>query len=117
MQTSPIDLSCRCSIFWKDEKNLAHGVTRNELRKVKSIVNLIGGDKLLSLPYTQYQCLKGLHVYSNRREESNELELSIWNQPKEEKDSRCLFADRISVPAFIAGADYWKPKGQPSSPE
>jgi hypothetical protein len=77
---------------------------------VKSIADLIGEDKLLSLPYTNYQCLRGLHVYSTRNEESNELELSIWNQPKDEKSSKCLFADRISVPAFIAGADYWKPR-------
>jgi hypothetical protein len=78
-------------------------------------MNLIGGEEIMSLSHTEYQCLRGLHVYSIRNEESKELELSIWNHPKDEKNSRCLFADRISLTAFIAGAEYLKPRTQARS--
>ncbi len=93
---------------------MTQGVTRSELRKVKTIVNLIGEDNLLSLPNNQYQCLKGYHVYATKNE-SNELTLSIWSHPKENTSSRCLFADRISIPAYMAAADYWKPKYPPKN--
>ncbi len=69
----------------------------------------------MSLSHTEYQCLRGLHVYSVKKEKRNELEMSIWSHPKDEKDSRCLFADTISVAAFIAGAEYLKPRSQAGS--
>jgi hypothetical protein len=88
---------------------LAQGVTSSELRKVRAIVSLIGEENLASLPNTKYQCVRGLHIYSNRNED-NELSLSIWNEPKEKTSSRCLFADRISLRAFMAAMAYWRPR-------
>ncbi|MHB8701968.1 MAG: hypothetical protein ACYC7D_13260 [Nitrososphaerales archaeon] len=94
---------------------MAPGVTRSELRKVRAIVTLIGEENLESLTIREYQCLNGLHVYSVKNED-NELSLSIWNEPKEKTSSRCLFADRISVNAFVAAVAYWRPRyPQPSS--
>ena len=89
---------------------LPTGVTRNELRKVRSIVTLIGKDNLASLPVSQYQCLGNLHVYSNKNEE-NEIALSIWDEPKENDTSRCLFADKIRMPAFQAALVFWQQLG------
>jgi len=88
---------------------MAAGATRSELRKVRAIVAFIGEENLESLVQKDYTCLRGLHVYSKRNED-NELSLSIWNGPKEIDSSRCLFADRISVTAFKAAVEYWKPK-------
>jgi hypothetical protein len=88
-------------------------LTRGELRKVKSIVSLIGHENLEALPEINYECVRGLHVYVAKNEEDGELSLSIWDKPKENQSSRCLFADRISISAFIAAADYWKPRYPP----
>ncbi|MDH2901778.1 MAG: hypothetical protein PXY39_12490 [archaeon] len=88
---------------------MAPSVTRGELRKVKSIVSLIGEENLGALPNSTYQHARGLHVYVTKTEE-HELSLSIWDQPKEEQTSHCLFADRISMSAFMAAVDYWKPR-------
>ena len=93
---------------------MAQGVTRGELRKVRAIVSLIGEESLPSLPRREYQCVRGLHVYTSKNED-NELSLSIWNEPKEKESSRCLFADRISVPAFNAALEYWRPRYVPSN--
>lgn len=88
---------------------MATGATRSELRKVRAIVSFIGEENLESLVQKNYSFLRGLHVYSSKNED-NELSLSIWSGPKEIDSSRCLFADRISVSAFKAAVDYWKPK-------
>ncbi|MHB1907856.1 MAG: hypothetical protein ACYCQJ_03165 [Nitrososphaerales archaeon] len=88
---------------------MAHGVTRSELRKVRSIVTLIGEENLAMLTRTDYQCVRGLHVYSSKNE-NGELALSVWDQPKEKESSRCLFADMISVSSFLAAVDYWRPR-------
>jgi hypothetical protein len=89
---------------------LAPGVTRGELRKVKSIVSLIGEENLEALPNTNYQCRRGRHIYVAKAEDDKALSVSIWDEPKEKKTSRCLFADRISLSAFMAAVDYWKPR-------
>ncbi|HZW57195.1 MAG TPA: hypothetical protein VFF30_12970 [Nitrososphaerales archaeon] len=86
------------------------GVTRNELRKVRSIVSLIGKENLGAIPASTYQCLGNLHVYSSTNEE-NEIALSIWDEPKESLTSRCLFADKIRVPAFRAALAFWQQLG------
>ena len=88
---------------------MANGATRSELRKVRAIVSFIGEENLESLVQKNYAFVRGLHVYSSKNED-NELSLSIWNGPKEIDSSRCLFADRISVSAFKAAVDYWRPK-------
>lgn len=88
---------------------MAPGVTRSELRKVRAIVSLIGEENLQSLMTKEYQRIKDLHVYSTKNAD-NELSLSIWNEPKEKVSSRCLFADRISMSAFVAAVAYWRPK-------
>ncbi|HZW57320.1 MAG TPA: hypothetical protein VFF30_13610 [Nitrososphaerales archaeon] len=93
---------------------MAQGVTRSELRKVRAIVTLIGEKNLQSLTTSEYLCLNGLHVYSVKNDD-NELMLSIWNEPKEKKTSRCLFADRISISAFMAAVAYWRPRYPPAS--
>ena|GEM_PF-1598647 len=90
-------------------EELAPGVTRSELRKVRAIVTLIGEENLSSLTSREYQCINGLHIYSVKNED-NELALSIWNEPKENESSRCLFADRININAFIAAVAYWRPR-------
>ena len=94
---------------------MAPGVTRSELRKIRAIVSLIGEENLQSLTSSDYQCIRGLHVYSMKNED-NELALSVWNEPKEKSTSRCLFADRISVSAFVAAVAYWRPKYPQPSP-
>ena len=118
----------RWNALWKGKQDLtrekyqagneifkvAQGVTRSELRKVRAIVSLIGEENLPSLPRSEYQCLKGLHVYTARNGD-NELSLSIWNEPKENQSSRCLFADRIGLPAFNAALEYWRPRYYPGS--
>ena len=93
---------------------MGQGVTRGELRKIRSIALLIGEENLPSLPRTEYLSVRGLHVYAARNED-NDLTLSIWNEPKENKTSRCLFADCISVRAFRAALEYWKPRHQSTS--
>jgi hypothetical protein len=92
------------------ERKLPTGVTRNELRKVRSIVSLIGKENLASLPVSAYQCLGSLHVYSWLNED-DEIALSIWDEPKESTTSRCLFADKIRVPAFRAALAFWRQLG------
>ena len=89
---------------------MAAGVTRSELRKVRSIVSFIGEENLQSLVQKEYMCLRGLHIYSSKNEDNESSSLTIWNGPKENDSSRCLFADRISVPAFMAAVAYWRPK-------
>lgn len=42
----------------------------------------------------------------------NQLALSIWDAPRKEKTSHCLFADRISISAYMAAVDYWRPRYQ-----
>lgn len=86
---------------------MAHGVTRSEIRKVKSIVSLIGKQNLSTLVNTDYQYIRGRHVYVTKTDD-NELALSIWDEPKDEKTSHCLFADRISIAALMAAVDYWR---------
>jgi hypothetical protein len=93
---------------------MAQGVTRSELRKVRSIVSLIGEENLQSLSRTEYFSVRGLHIYSVRTED-NQLFLSIWDKPKDSPSSQCLFADRISMPAFNAALEYWRPRYPPSS--
>lgn len=94
---------------------MAPGVTRSELRKVRAIVTLIGEENLQSLMANEYQHIRDLHVYSTKNSD-DVLSLSIWNEPKEKKSSRCLFADRITMSAFVAAVAYWRPKyPQPSS--
>lgn len=85
---------------------LPAGVTRNELRKVRSIVSLIGKENLATISIMQHQCLGSLHVYSATNED-DEIALSIWDEPKESMTSRCLFADKIRVPAFHAALAFW----------
>jgi hypothetical protein len=87
--------------------NLALGIKRQELRKVRSIATLVGKDNLLNIPSSRYLLAGRLHVYSQRNEEENELQLSIWNEPKDKETSRCLFADRINMNAFQAALDFW----------
>lgn len=86
------------------------GVTRNELRKVRSIVSLIGKENLSAIPVATYQCFGNLHVYSSMNDE-NEIALSIWDEPKESATSRCLFADKIRMPAFEAALAFWQQLG------
>lgn len=83
------------------------GVTRSELRKIRSIATLIGKENLATLPVADYQNLKSLHVYSMTNEE-NEIALSIWDEPKESTTSQCLFADKIRLPAFNAAVAFWQ---------
>ncbi len=83
------------------------GVTRSELRKIRSIVTLIGKENLASIPVSDYRCVRSLHVYSSTNEE-NEIALSIWDEPKESMTSQCLFADKIRVPAFNAALAFWQ---------
>jgi hypothetical protein len=80
------------------------------LRKVRSIVSLIGQENLLKLTDASYQTVRGLHVYVAKNDEDKELALSIWDSPKEKQSSRCLFADRISKSAFTAALEYWRPR-------
>lgn len=86
---------------------MALGIKRQELRKVRSIAMLIGKDNLLSIPESSYLMAGQFHVYSKKNEEDNELQLSIWNEPKDSETSRCLFADRINMRAFQAALDFW----------
>jgi hypothetical protein len=94
---------------------LSPGVTRSELRKVRSIVSLIGAENLLKLSNASYQCLRGFHIYVAKSGE-NQLALSIWDAPREETTSHCLFADRISISAYMAAVDYWRPR-VPGNPD
>jgi len=87
---------------------LAKIVTRSELRKVRSIATIIGQEHLQSLLNTEYKVVNGMYVYSTKNED-NELVISIWSEPKENKSSRCLFSDRIGKEAFLAALDYWRP--------
>jgi len=93
---------------------MAQGVTRTELRKIRAIVALIGQENLYSISSNEYQCVRGLHVYTLKNED-DELALSIWNEPRDNQSSQCLFADRISVHAFNAALAYWKPRYQSGS--
>ncbi|MGH2639491.1 MAG: hypothetical protein ACRDF4_09460 [Rhabdochlamydiaceae bacterium] len=86
---------------------MALGIKRQELRKVRSIATLIGKDNLLNVSDSPYLLAGQLHVYSRRDEEENELQLSIWDEPKDKETSKCLFADRIKINAFHAALDYW----------
>ena len=89
------------------------GVTRNELRKVRSIATLIGEESLLTLTERNYQCLRGLHVYVSKNQQQREIAVSIWDAPKEEQTSHCLFSDKISESAFSAALEYWHPRYPP----
>ena len=86
---------------------MALGIKRQELRKVRSIATLIGKDNLSNLSSSSHILAGQLHVYSKRDEEENELQLSIWSEPKDLETSRCLFADRINMNAFQAALDFW----------
>jgi hypothetical protein len=95
---------------------LSAAITRSELRKVKSIVTLIGQENLAVLPNTDYHCIKGFHIYVAKNEENDELSLSIWDQPKEKQTSHCLFSDKIRISAFYVAIDYWRPRYYLSGP-
>lgn len=97
--------------------------TRVDLRKVKTIISLMGGQRNISeislLPVTNYKCIENLHVYVSRNE-PNEFHLSIWDQPKKQSSSRCLFADRMRTQTFLQslafGAPYIRRKEEKQDP-
>ena len=91
----------------RKRETLALGIKRQELRKVRSIASLIGKDNLLNISSSSYLLAGHLHVYSKKNEEDNELQLSIWSEPKDSETSRCLFADRINMNSFQAALDFW----------
>ncbi len=103
------DLSISFLLHGGCQLEMAQGVTRSELRKVRAIVTLVGEETLDSIPGMSYQCVRGLHIYASKTED-DELSLSIWNEPKEKLTSRCLFCDRISMKAFTLAISYWRPR-------
>ncbi|MHB1908421.1 MAG: hypothetical protein ACYCQJ_06065 [Nitrososphaerales archaeon] len=86
--------------------------TRVDLRKVKTIISLMGGQhkiaEISSLPAASYRCIGNLHVYVSKETDGNEFHLSIWDQPKEIGSSRCLFADRMRTATFLQSLSFWR---------
>jgi hypothetical protein len=87
-------------------------LTRSELRKVRSIATLIGQENLRAIPNVEYLAVGGKHVYCLRKD-GVYLSISVWNEPKENASSRCLFSDSIRIHAFNAALDYWPPNYSP----
>ena len=62
--------------------------SRNDLRKVRTILSLVGSDGSREISTaiggSNYRKVKDLHVYvSKESAEGNDFHLSIWDQPKE----------------------------------
>jgi hypothetical protein len=85
--------------------------TRVDLRKVKTIISLMGGQSNIGeislLPMTDYKRIGNLHVYISKNE-PNEFHLSIWDRPKEIQTSRCLFADKMRTATFLQSLSFWR---------